>query len=102
MKKILFVGCFFLLFFLASCTEESRNRIFRSADNVLGKDFRVSYVDGGKIVKQWTIRDGKVTTGKDENGAVLGYYYFWSEKNGYVQIPIERTLIEEIRGSETE
>ena len=37
---------FFLLFllFMGGCTEESRNKIFKRADNLLGKDLRVSYV----------------------------------------------------------
>ena len=90
---------FFLsLFFLGSCTEESRNKIFKQADNVLGKDLRISYVaDGGKIVKSWTVRDGKVTTHKDEQGGTSGYYYFWSVESGYVQVPIVRTIVEEIK-----
>jgi len=91
---------FFLLLFLifSSCTEESRNKIFKQADNVLGKDLRVSYIaDSGKIVKSWTVSDGKVTTHKDEKGAVSGYYYFWSEESGYVQIPIVRAIVEEIK-----
>ncbi len=33
---------------LAGCTEEARNQFFRSADNVLGKDYKVSYVDEGQ------------------------------------------------------
>ena len=97
MRKYFLIFLVFLLF-LASCTEESRNKIFKQADNVLGKDLRVSYVaDGGTIVKSWTVRDGKVTTHKDENGSVSGYYYFWSEESGYVQVPIVRVFIEEIK-----
>ncbi len=89
---------FISLFFLGSCTEESRNKIFKQADNVLGKDLRISYVaDGGKIVKSWTVRDGKVTTHKDEQGGTSGYYYFWSVESGYVQVPIVRTIVEEIK-----
>lgn len=81
-----------------SCTEEARNKLARSVQqNVLGDQLRVSYVDYGKIVKTWDIKDGKVTSGKDENsGQPLGYYYFYSE-TGYVQLPIEKTIIEEIR-----
>ena len=83
---------------LAACTEEERNKLFKEADNILGKDMRVSYVaDNGKIVRTWTVRDGKVTTHKTPKGAVSGYYYFWSEETGYVQIPILRTIIEEIK-----
>ena len=97
MKKTIYVFFVFPLI-LVGCTEESRNKIFKQADNVLGKDLRISYVaDSGKIVKNWTVRDGKVTTHKDEQGATSGYYYFWSVEKGYVQVPIVRTIIEEIR-----
>ena len=96
MQKTFYV---FLLFLLINvgCTEESRNKIFKQADNVLGKDLRISYVaDNGKIVKSWTVRDGKVPTHKDEQGQASGYYYFWSVESGYVQVPIVRVIVEEI------
>ena len=97
MQKTYFIFLLFLLS-IGGCTEESRNKIFKQADNVLGKDLRVSYVaDSGAIVKSWTVRDGKVTTHKDEQGAVSGYYYFWSEESGYVQVPIVRVIVEEIK-----
>ena len=97
MQKTFFILFLFILF-LGGCTEESRNKIFKQADNVLGKDLRVSYVaDSGKIVKSWTVRDGKVTTHKDEQGGTSGYYYFWSVESGYVQIPIVRSIVEEIK-----
>ena len=84
------------LMMLGGCTEEARNKISRSTDNFLGEDLRVSYVDGGQVVKTWTVKDGKITTGKGGEGSASGYYYFWSVETGYVQIPIERTIIEEI------
>ena len=97
MQKTINVSLFFLLI-LGGCTEESRNKIFKQADNVLGKDLKISYIaDGGKIVKSWTVRDGKVTTHKDEHGGTSGYYYFWSVESGYVQIPIVRTIVEQIK-----
>ena len=97
MKKTFFIFLLFLLL-LGGCTEESRNKIFKQADNLLGKDLRVSYVaDSGTIVKSWTVRDGKVTTHKDEQGGTSGYYYFWSVESGYVQVPIVRTIVEEIK-----
>ena len=97
MKKTIYVILLFLLF-LGSCTEESRNKIFKQADIVLGKDLRISFVaDSGKIVKSWTVRDGKVTTHKDEQGGTSGYYYFWSVESGYVQVPIVRVIVEEIK-----
>ena len=93
-----FISFLLFLFFIGGCTEESRNKIFKQADNVLGKDLRVSYIaDSGTIVKSWTVRDGKVTTHKDEHGAASGYYYFWSVESGYVQVPIVRTIVEEIQ-----
>ncbi len=82
---------------MTACTEETRNKLSRQADNLLGKDLRVSYIDEGKVVKSWTVRDGKITSGKDDQGQVLGYYYFWSEETGYVQVPIDRIVIEEIK-----
>ncbi|MBF0279882.1 MAG: hypothetical protein HQM13_18940 [SAR324 cluster bacterium] len=96
MKKILYLLFFISFLFVAGCTEESRNKIFRQADNILGKDLLVTYIDNGKTVKTWIVRDGKITAGKDDTGRVLGYYFFWSE-TGYVQLPIERTIIEEYR-----
>ncbi len=85
------------LVLLAACTEESRNKLSRQADNWVGEDLKVSYVDNGVVVKTWTVKDGKITSGKDDQGRVLGYYFFWSEETGYVQLPIERTIIEEIK-----
>lgn len=85
------------LILLPACTEEAMNKLSRQADNFLGEDLKVSYVDAGKVVKTWTVKDGKITTGRDDQGRAIGYYYFWSIETGYVQLPIERTLIEEIR-----
>ncbi|MEM8661140.1 MAG: hypothetical protein AAGF35_09670 [Pseudomonadota bacterium] len=79
------------------CTEEARNKLGRTTDNVLGKDLKVSYIDGGRVIKTWTVIDGKITSGQGEGGVSKGYYYFWSEETGYVQLPIERTIIEEIQ-----
>lgn len=85
------------LLFLSACTEETRNKVLRSVQqNIVGERLKVSYVDYGKIVKSWTIDDGKVTTGVTEGGVVKGYYYFYST-DGYVQIPVDKTMIEEIK-----
>jgi len=88
------------LVFLSGCTEEARNKISRTTDNFLGEDLRVSYIDNGQIVKSWTVKDGKITSGKDGDGNATGYYYFWSVETGYVQVPIERTVIEEVRADQ--
>ena len=97
MPKNIYGGLCFLII-IGGCTEESRNKIFKQADNVLGKDLKISYVaNSGKIVKSWTVRDGKVTTHKNEQGGTSGYYYFWSVESGYVQVPILRSIVEEIK-----
>ena len=77
-----------VIFLVAGCTEESRNKLSRQADNLLGVSLRVSYIDNGQIIKSWLVSDGKITTGKDDQGQVLGYYYFWTDLSGYVQVPI--------------
>jgi len=97
MKKILLLSAVLATTFLTACTEETVNKLSRTADNFLGEDLQVSYIDSGKVVKTWTVKDGKITAGKDDTGRAQGYYYFWSEETGYVQLPIERTVIEEIR-----
>lgn len=96
-KSLLSVGALLGLLVIAGCSEESRNKIARQADNFLGEDLRVSYIDAGQVVKSWTVKDGKITSGRDDQGNSTGYYYFWSVETGYVQVPIERTIVEEIK-----
>ena len=91
-----FVSILFLLM-ISGCTEEARQKFARSVQqNILGERLRVSYVDYGKIVKSWIIEDGKDTTGVTENGVVKNYYYFYST-DGYVQIPVGKAMIEELK-----
>jgi len=97
MKRIYITLIIASTLMISACTEEARNKIGRTADNFLGEDLKVSYIDGGKVVKTWTVEDGKITSGKDDQGNSIGYYYFWSVETGYVQLPIERTVIEEIK-----
>lgn len=82
------------LLMLGACSEEQQNKISRIGVTWLEGDYRVTYAVAGHV-KSWEVRDGKVTT---EPGK--GYYYFWAQVNGkkaYVQTPIERTYIEEIK-----
>ncbi len=54
----------------------------------------MTYADG-EHVKVWEVRDGKVTS-----EPAKGYYFFWAKQDGktfYVQTPIGRTYIEEIK-----
>ena len=60
-------------------------------------NLNISAFNAPEIVKSWTVKDGKVTTHKDEQGAASGYYYFWSVESGYVQVPIIRAIVEEIK-----
>ncbi|MBL1432798.1 MAG: hypothetical protein COB94_005055, partial [Gammaproteobacteria bacterium] len=78
MKRIYITIIIASTLMISACTEEARNKIGRTADNFLGEDLKVSYIDGGKVVKTWTVEDGKITSGKDDQGNSIGYYYFWS------------------------
>ena len=86
------------LVFLSACTEEARNKWSRTVDNFAGLNLRVSWISlDGVVVQSWTVPDGKITSGKTEGGMPSGYYYFWSKEGGYVQLPVQHTLIEEIK-----
>ena len=92
MKKIL--PLIVLVMLLGACSEEQQNKLSRIGVTWLEGDYRVTYADGNHV-KSWEIRDGKVTSDPGK-----GYYYFWALENGkkiYVQTPIGRSYIEEIR-----
>lgn len=79
---------------LSGCSEEQQNKISRLGVTWLEGDYRVTYADGSHV-KSWVVKDGKVTT-----EPAKGYYYFWARQNGekvYVQTPIERSYIEQIK-----
>ena len=79
---------------LASCSEEQQNQLSRLGVTWLEGDYRVTYADGSHV-KSWIVDSGKVTSEPQK-----GYYYFWANENGkkvYVQTPIGRTYIEEIK-----
>jgi hypothetical protein len=91
MKKFVFMLTAFLL--LAGCSEEQQNKLSRLGVSWLEGNYRITFANG-QHVKQWELRDGKVTS-----EAQKGYYYFWVQENGknlYVQTPITHTYIEEI------
>lgn len=85
----------------ASCTEENRNRLFRSVQqNIIGERLLVTHYTHSGEKLEFIINDGKVTSAKTQSEAgfefPLGYYYFYSEQ-GYVQLPIIGTVITELR-----
>jgi len=76
------------------CSEETQNRLSRLGVTWLEGDYRITFAEGNHL-RSWEVRGGKVTSEADK-----GYYYFWAKvdgKNVYVQTPIARTYIEEIR-----
>ncbi|MDH5360277.1 MAG: hypothetical protein OEX03_06920 [Gammaproteobacteria bacterium] len=95
MNKIVSVLVLFTtVVLLSSCSEEQQNKLSRIGVTWLEGDYKVTFAEGSHL-KSWTILDGKVTSEPDK-----GYYYFWATENGrkiYVQTPILRSYIEEIR-----
>jgi hypothetical protein len=83
-----------LTLLLLGCSEEQQNRLGRLGVSWLEGDYRVTYADG-EHVKTWEVLDGKVTS-----EPAKGYYFFLAKQDGkkfYVQTPIARTYIEEIK-----
>ena len=79
---------------LAGCSQEQQNRISRLGVTWMEGDYQVTFVEGDHV-KTWMVKDGKITSEPEK-----GYYYFWALKNGkkiYVQTPIVRTYIEEVK-----
>jgi len=91
MKKIVFAIAMVALMSLSGC--EQYQKVARNKLTLMGGNFRVTYA-AGSHVKTWLIKGGKVTSEPKK-----GYYFFWAIVNGkekYVQVPIERTYIEEM------
>ncbi len=97
MKKTLsFILLIAALSILLSCTQDTQQKLIRKKIEYFDGDFRVTFVSGGQHIKQWTVKNGKITTMPQK-----GYYFFWARnENGkkfYVQSPIARTYVEEIK-----
>lgn len=78
----------------SACSQEQQNKLSRMGVSWLEGNYQVTFVEGSHK-KTWTVRDGKVTS-----EPAKGYYYFWAVEEGrkfYVQTPIVRSYIEEIR-----
>ena len=92
MKTMLLLATSLLI--MSACSEEQQNKISRIGVSWLEGNYKVTYAVG-EHVKSWQVIDGKVTS-----EPAKGYYYFWTTVDGekrYVQTPIERTYIEEIK-----
>lgn len=85
----------FTVTFLAGCTEEQQNKLSRLGVTWLEGNYKVTFVEGSHV-KSWNVIDSKVTSDPQK-----GYYYFWAQddngKKYYVQTPVIRTYIEEIK-----
>lgn len=78
----------------SACSQEQQNKLSRMGVSWLEGNYQVTFVEGSHK-KTWTVLDGKVTS-----EPAKGYYYFWAVEEGrkfYVQTPIVRSYIEEIR-----
>lgn len=99
--KIILVGVIILLaigaygWFHFFGSQEAQNRWARKRITLLEGDYRITYTDMNNV-KVWEIKSGKVTAEGEK-----GYYFFWARnernKEYYVQVPINRTYIEEIK-----
>jgi hypothetical protein len=85
--------CFAII--MASCTQDTQQKLARKKMEYLDGDYNVTYTDQG-IIKTWEVRDGKITSVAEK-----GYYFFWAQndrdKEFYVQAPINRVFIEEAK-----
>lgn len=84
------------LILLSACSEEQQNQLSRLGVTWLEGDYKITYADG-EHVKTWLVKGGKVTS-----EPAKGYYYFWARneetgKKYYVQTPIARSYIEELK-----
>jgi hypothetical protein len=95
MRLTPFIAIAFVLMLLGGCSEEQQNKLSRLGVTWLEGNYKVTFVEGSHV-KSWNVIDSKVTSEPQK-----GYYYFWArDENGkkyYVQTPIIRTYIEEIR-----
>jgi hypothetical protein len=92
-KFMRYIVLIIITFVLSACSEEQQNKFSRLGVSWMEGDYKVSFYEG-EHKKSWTVLDSKVTSESQK-----GYYYFWVKENGkkkYVQVPIERTIIEEI------
>ena len=94
MKYFYLVILIILIGLQLGCSEEQQNKLTRLGVTWLEGDYNVTFAEGSHV-KTWRVKDGKVTTDPQK-----GYYYFWADVNGknvYVQTPIIRTYIEEVK-----
>ena len=79
---------------MVACSKDAQNKIARKKLEYGEANYKVTFVANG-LVKEWSVVQDKVTSEPSK-----GYYLFWATVNGkklYVQSPIERTIVEEIK-----
>ncbi len=94
MPKLLTLITLVAVTLLVGCSEEQQNRISRLGVTWMEGDYHITFAEGNHV-KTWIVKNGKITSEPEK-----GYYYFWALKKGkkvYVQTPIARTYIEEVK-----
>ena len=94
MSKLLPLIALLAATLLVGCSEEQQNRISRLGVTWMEGDYQITFAEGNHV-KTWVVKDSKITSEPEK-----GYYYFWALKKGkkiYVQTPIARTYIEEVK-----
>jgi hypothetical protein len=98
MKKNFYVGVtiialvftFGYCIYLINFNQDDKNKLMRKSIELLDGNYLVTW-SGGNINKSWKIKNGKVTSTEK------GYYFFWEEIGYYIQVPINGTVIEEVK-----
>jgi hypothetical protein len=94
---ITLVGLLIIFWLIRTLLSEDReNQISRLGVSYIDRDYRVTY-SAFSGDKTWTVYGGKITSEPSK-----GYYFFWAtnletQVKFYVQVPIENTIIEEIK-----
>ncbi len=94
MSKTVLLVALLTAILLTGCSEEQQNRLSRIGVTWMEGDYQVTFVEGSHV-KTWIVKNSKITSEPEK-----GYYYFWALKKGkkiYVQTPIARTYIEEVK-----
>lgn len=75
--------------YIVGCSNDEINSAKRKAVEYLDGDYRITFYHCGEN-QVWILKDSKVTS------STKGYYFFWIDGK-YVQVPVNQTVIEEIK-----
>ena len=95
MVKTVFIGGGILLLMIVGymfVPADTVNNLARKQVELINGDYNVTYSQDS-VTKIYKVRDGKVTS------TTKGYYFFWvktPQGKKYRQVPIDKTIIEQI------